>query len=78
VTRQAAFDRGQRGLGTRSVRPAALGEIGPAAPAFAAQLGDAGLDQLDRGLAGSAREDCARNRSKRLQELDQIALLPSR
>jgi hypothetical protein len=27
----AAFDRGERGLGTRTVRPAALGGIRPAA-----------------------------------------------
>jgi hypothetical protein len=51
VIRQAAFDRSERGIGAPSVRPAAF-EIRAAAAALAAKLGDAGPDQIDRGLAG--------------------------
>ena len=51
MTGQAPLDRGECGIGARPVRAAALGEIGPAAAALAAQLGDPGLDQLDRAHA---------------------------
>jgi hypothetical protein len=39
--------RGDRGFRARTVRPAALGEVPPAA-ASAAELGNPGPDQLDR------------------------------
>jgi hypothetical protein len=76
VTRQAAFDRGERGIGARPIRPTAPGEV-RATDVVPFKLGDAALTSSTAASPGSAREDCA-NRSKRLQELDQVALLPSR
>src|SRR5687767_5621870 len=51
VAGKAPLDRGERGVGARSVRAAALGEVRPAAPTLAAELSDPGLDQLDRAQA---------------------------
>jgi hypothetical protein len=56
--------RGERGFRARTVRPAALGEVPPAA-ASAAELGDPGLDQLDRAYNSTRSPLYARARAPR-------------
>jgi hypothetical protein len=54
--------RGERGFRARTVRPAALGEVPPAA-ASAAELGTSGLDQLDRAYNSTPSPLYARARA---------------